>query len=377
LPYINPALLGKIPEKPHFWFVSMCIVNIFAYKLDRLYMKIRLLTLGMLLAGTFSVAQNKPVQVTIEGTVPGVTSGYVYLQKFQEKLFFLVDSAKVENGKFQLRSAVQQPELYGLTVDQKKAPLFLFVQNASAIHVVLDTASYYKNSKITGSEAQVVFDKYRQNSNVKIDEFIRENPASIVSAYVLYRNYAYRLTPDQIRQNIAQLDPSLHGTQYVGTLEKLIVTMDKVAIGKPAIDFTAYDTEGKPLKLSDHFGKYLLIDFWAAWCGPCRKENPNLVKAYHKYKDKGFDVFGVSLDRTKEAWLKAIAKDELTWTQVSDLKYWHSEPAALYGVRAIPANFLLSPDGKIVGKNLTGEELHKKLEELLGEGAAKTAKSSK
>ncbi|MCE7040453.1 TlpA disulfide reductase family protein [Dyadobacter sp. CY312] len=340
-------------------------------------MKIRLLTLGMLLAGTFSVAQNKPVQVTIEGTVPGVTSGYVYLQKFQEKLFFPVDSAKVENGKFQLRSAVQQPELYGLTVDQKKAPLFLFVQNASAIHVVLDTASYYKNSRITGSEAQAVFDKYRQSSNVKIDEFIKENPASIVSAYVLYRNYAYRLTPDQIRQNIAQLDPSLHGTQYVGTLEKLIVTMDKVAIGKPAIDFTANDTEGKPVKLSDHYGKYLLIDFWAAWCGPCRKENPNLVKAYHKYKDKGFDVFGVSLDRTKEAWLKAIAKDELTWTQVSDLKYWHSEPAALYGVRAIPANFLLSPDGKIVGKNLTGEELHKKLEELLGEGAAKATKSSK
>jgi len=163
----------------------------------------------------------------------------------------------------------------------------------------------------------------------------------------------------------------------VGTLEKLIVTMDKVAIGKPAIDFTANDTEGKPVKLSDHYGKYLLVDFWAAWCGPCRKENPNLVKAYHKYKDKGFDVFGVSLDRTKEAWLKAIAKDELTWTQVSDLKYWHSEPAALYGVRAIPANFLLSPDGKIVGKNLTGEELHKKLEELLGEGTAKTTKSSK
>ena len=340
-------------------------------------MKIRLLTLGMLLAGTFSVAQNKPVQVTIEGNVPGVTSGYVYLQKFQEKLFFPVDSAKVENGKFQLRSAVQQPELYGLTIDQKKAPLFLFVQNTSAINVVLDTASYYKNSKITGSEAQTVFDKYRQSSNVKIDEFIKENPASIVSAYVLYRNYAYRLTPDQIRQNIAQLDPSLHGTQYVGTLEKLIVTMDKVAIGKPAIDFTANDIEGKPVKLSDHYGKYLLVDFWAAWCGPCRKENPNLVKAYHKYKDKGFDVFGVSLDRTKEAWLKAIAKDELTWTQVSDLKYWHSEPAALYGVRAIPANFLLSPDGKIVGKNLTGEELHKKLEELLGEGAAKTTKSSK
>src|SRR5690606_31430035 len=122
----------------------------------------------------------------------------------------------------------------------------------------------------------------------------------------------------------------------------------------------------QPVKLSDHKGKYLLVDFWASWCGPCRRENPNLVKAWQKYKDKGFDVFGVSLDRKKENWVKAIKDDQLTWTQVSDLKFWNSEAAKLYGVRAIPSNVLLSPDGTIIAKNLTGEALHSKLEQLLG-----------
>ncbi|MOA09274.1 Thiol-disulfide oxidoreductase ResA [compost metagenome] len=138
---------------------------------------------------------------------------------------------------------------------------------------------------------------------------------------------------------------------------KRLSTARATAVGAIAPEFTQIDSLGNSIKLSDFKGKYVLIDFWASWCGPCRAENPNVVKVYEKFKDKNFTILGISLDQKKGAWLKAINDDKLVWTQVSDLKSWENEVAKLYDIRSIPANLLLDKNGKIIAKNLRGEKL--------------------
>ena len=172
---------------------------------------------------------------------------------------------------------------------------------------------------------------------------------------------------EEIESMVNALDSTIAAVPQIIILKERVAVMKAVAIGHKAPDFTLNDTNGNPVALSSKIGsKLLLIDFWAAWCRPCRQENPNVVKVYNEFHKIGFDVFGVSLDRKKEDWVKAIADDKLTWTHVSDLQYWSNAAAKMYAVNSIPANFLLDETGTIIGKNLRGEDLYNKVKEILG-----------
>jgi len=198
-------------------------------------------------------------------------------------------------------------------------------------------------------------------------KFIRDNPDSYISLVTL-DSYAYLADYNDIVPLFDGLSSRIKQTAFGKRYADRLVHIKATALGAIAPEITEADTAGKMISLSSFRGQYVLVDFWASWCGPCRQENPNLIKAFNRYKGQKFTVLGVSLDPPdgKGRWIAAIHKDGLPWTQVSDLKYWDSEAAVLYGVHAIPQNFLIDPNGKIVAKNLRGDDLENKLEEIFG-----------
>jgi peroxiredoxin/uncharacterized protein YcfL len=227
----------------------------------------------------------------------------------------------------------------------------------------------YSKAQTTSDQLaiQKAYQKLVTDASNKVAEQIRQSPPSLGVINVLQGQMldkdeyfdVYVSTAEKLKKEWPNVS---HAKDFVDMVDK----MKTLAVGQFAPEISLPNPDGQVVPLSSLRGKYVLVDFWAKWCGPCRRENPNIVRAYNEYKDKGFTVYGVSLDRSKADWLQGIQEDGLTWTHVSDLKYWQSEAAKTYNITAIPFSLLLDPSGKIIAKNLRGQALDEKLEEVLG-----------
>ena len=321
---------------------------------------------GTLMVAALSSCAEEKKGYVIEGQITDVREGVMYLKKAVGKSFVDVDSAAIVDGKFKFEGVAPEALAHGLTtIKASSRPLTFFLDN-DVMQVQMNESG--KEMAITGSAANDIYLRNAKLTRAKgysLDSLLAAHPASPVAAYFVVKDFAYKLDLEGMKAVRAKFDAALNGTEYVKQMESMIARMEKIQVGSVAPDFTLPHVDGNPVSLSSFRGKYVLVDFWAAWCPDCRKENPNVVAAWNKYKDKNFAVLGVSLDRKRDQWLAAIEKDGLDWTQVSDLKYWSSDAAVLYCIRWIPMSFLIDPEGKIVAIGLEGEELHNKLEELL------------
>lgn len=304
---------------------------------------------------------------TVSGKIAGVTSKEAYLV-IGEK----VDTAVFVEDAFLFEGTVEEPVLGQLIISGQR--VYIMVENTAI--TVEATPEYIQEALVTGGMNQAAYSEFEANApNPRVnqddyisfcEEFIAAHSDSYFTPYLI-SSIAPAFTPQEAMDMIEKLTPEVKTSKVSQDLIKQIKPALAMSPGAQAPEFTMNDVSGKPVKLSDVYGKskYLLIDFWASWCGPCRKENPNVVANYKKYNAKGFDILGVSLDQKQEAWVEAIEKDELTWLHVSDLKGWKNAAAGLYAVRSIPSNFLIDNTGKIIATNLREEALGQKLSELL------------
>ena len=347
-------------------------------------MKTKNLLFGLLAIGLFAcTSKPKTETFNINVNLANADGQTVYLQKDGQTL----DSAVIANWDAVFETPVcNDNEMYGLMLKGWRRPFQFFTDNTDV--TVEGDAQNPNLIVVKGSESQdrlIAFTKSYNELEAKLEadstmaqadaeevlkmhcfDYIWENPTDPVAHYVMYR-YKWAFGPCELRtmiDNIHHADSTL-STANLKLAEEYVEKQERVQAGQPIIDFTQNDPDGNPVTLSELAqGKLLLVDFWASWCPDCRKANPDVVAAWQKYHEQGFDVLGVSFDTDKEKWLAAIEKDNLTWTQVSDLQGWSNAAGALYAISFIPQNALIK-DGMIVARNLEGAELMEEVERQL------------
>lgn len=329
----------------------------------------------------------------LSGQLKGLSDGNVTVF-YNKDGVFITDTVTATNDRFTWKTNLKKPRRIALTVGNNYYYFFAEPGNHIKLRGVKDsTQSYllsgssmqqdadlfrafmkditkqrnalFSKKKDASIEERAEINKKRNNlkkeSESRVVQFVADHPKSAFSIYLTGLEKDYKAK----KRLYKELDESAKQTNEGKEIAQMLATLAKGQIGLQMTNFTQADTSGKLVEFNSFKGKYILVDFWASWCMPCRAENPNVLKAYNAFKDKGFTVIGISLDDNAANWKKAIRDDKLPWTQLSDLKGWKNEIAVSFGIQAIPSNFLIDPSGKIIAKDLRGEMLERKLEELL------------
>ncbi len=365
-----------------------------------------LVALCLILSWKTGFAQSSPLTgaLIVKGKIEGLSIGTVSVttEVFGQKKTF---DAPLAQGRFEVKITQPSPTLYSLVIKEDPAGRLLFFADNGIVQIDAVKGNI-ANAKISGSLSNKEFSQYNsmvasydlklasiqqvyseleqsgellpkqdslenvfnltvQKKDSSIQSWIKTHTQSFVSPLVMILNYADNGDPVMMRPMFDGFTSDVKKSYYGNFLDGLMARKEGLNIGKNAPLFSQSDPQGKPITLESFRGKYVLIDFWASWCGPCRQENPNLVRTYQKFKNRNLEILGVSLDNSKDKWLQAIKDDQLTWPHVSDLKFWRNEVAVQYGVQSIPANFLLDKEGKIIAKGLRGQALERTLEQLL------------
>jgi peroxiredoxin len=349
----------------------------------------------------YSKAQDS--SYVINGKLEKIKSGTIFLNIYEGGKT-LMDSASINKGHFTFTGFVNSPYFATLTMSDKPNDYYTFYIEPTKMFItgradslkllgikgspvneddqllkqrmrtislwetanskLYEQAFKEKNKKVMDSLDEVDFDILAEKRKV-VSAFVKEYPKSMRGAMAITENYAYYAEASEVEPLYNLLDKKIKNSTKGKEIKKMVEVYASVAIGKTAPDIIQFTPDSSRLSLSSVKGKYVLVDFWASWCGPCRRENPNIVVAYNQFKDKGFTVFGVSYDTKKDNWKKAIANDHLDWYQVSDLQGWKNATSDQYGIKAIPSNLLLDRNGVIIAKNIFGKKLTEKLAELL------------